>query len=317
MMNQRIVKVILMIIGVHISLSQVFAQQRIKKEEYIERYKNIAMQEMKRSGIPASITLAQGLIESGNGNSSLAVKANNHFGIKCHNWDKDKFYQDDDRKNECFRKYDCAEDSYRDHTDFLMNTSRYRFLFSYSSSDYKSWAHGLQKAGYATSRSYARDLIRTIEENQLYIFDTCTVDQSKTYKNITPAVEESYQVTIANRKIYERNRIKYIVVKEGDNLASLTKELDLFSWQLKKYNDLPDGYEPKPGEILYIQPKRWSAEKGNDFYIAKKGDTMHYISQLYGIKLNKLYIKNRMQPGTEPEEGQKIWLRSKKPKSAA
>lgn len=288
-------------------------QSRITKEEYIEKYKKIAVEEMKRSGIPASITLAQGMLESGNGNSTLARKANNHFGIKCHNWDGEKHYHDDDAKDECFRKYDSAEESYRDHTDFLMKTPRYRFLFEYRSDDYKSWAHGLQKAGYATSKTYASDLIRTIEENKLYIFDSG--DYTRKVNLNRKDSDEDFTISLKKRKIYERNRIKYIIAQEGDNLVSLTKELDLFSWQLRKYNDLPEGYEVRPGEILYIQPKRNRAEVGYDFHIVKEGETMHAISQLYGIKLRKLYRRNHMEPGTEPVVGQKLWLRKTMPRS--
>lgn len=288
-------------------------QSRITKEEYIEKYKKIAVEEMKRSGIPASITLAQGMLESGNGNSTLARKANNHFGIKCHNWDGEKHYHDDDAKDECFRKYDSAEESYRDHTDFLMKTPRYRFLFEYRSDDYKSWAHGLQKAGYATSKTYASDLIRTIEENKLYIFDSG--DYTRKVNLSRKDSDEDFTISLKKRKIYERNRIKYIIAQEGDNLVSLTKELDLFSWQLRKYNDLPEGYEVRPGEILYIQPKRNRAEVGYDFHFVKEGETMHAISQLYGIKLRKLYRRNHMEPGTEPVVGQKLWLRKTMPRS--
>ena len=290
------------------------AQTRMSKQDYIEKYKKIAIEEMKRSGIPASITLAQGIIESDCGNSTLARKANNHFGIKCHKWDGKKHYHDDDAKDECFRKYDSAEESYRDHTDFLMNTPRYRFLFDYPSDDYKSWAHGLQKAGYATSKSYARDLIRTIEENKLYIFDSGDYTRQVNLNNRKDS-DESFTITLKKRKIYERNRIKYIIVGEGDNLVSLTRELGLFSWELKRYNDLPDGYEVQPGEELYIQPKRNRPEAGYDFHYVKKGETMRSISQLYGIKLKKLYRRNHMEPGTEPVEGQKIWLRKTMPRS--
>ncbi len=291
-----------------------FSQKKISKEEYIERYKKISIEEMKRSGIPASITLAQGIIESAFGNSTLAREANNHFGIKCHNWDKETHYHDDDKKNECFRKYKNAEESYRDHTDFLVNTPRYRFLFQYRSDDYKQWAYGLQKAGYATSKTYAADLIRTIEENKLYIYDsgdyTRTISPSE-----TKTFSDAFEINIKKRKIYERNRIKYIIAEKGDNLSSLTKELDLFPWQLRKYNDLPENYEVKPGEILYIQPKRNRAEVGYDFHYVKKGETMRDISQLYGVKLKKLLKRNHLDPATEPVEGQKIWLRKNKPRS--
>jgi flagellum-specific peptidoglycan hydrolase FlgJ len=138
-------------------------KRKITRSEYIETYKGLAMTEMRRTGIPASITLAQGILESGNGNSTLAVKANNHFGIKCHDWNGPSIKQDDDRKNECFRKYRNPEKSYKDHSDFLTGRSRYAFLFDLKPDDYKAWARGLKKAGYATSSSYASALIKIIE----------------------------------------------------------------------------------------------------------------------------------------------------------
>jgi LysM repeat protein len=287
--------------------------QNISLEEYIEKYKKIAIEEMKRSGIRANITLAQGIVESSNGNSTLARKANNHFGIKCHKWNGKKFYQDDDEEDECFRKYNSPEESFRDHTDFLLSGSRYNFLFDFKSNDYKRWAKGLKKAGYATSRQYADDLIRTIKENELYRFDDEDYIKPPTKHLTTNHDNEYFTIDINRRKINELNRIKYIIIKAGDNLESLTKELDLFSWQLKKYNELPDKYVLVPGEKLFIQPKRWRAEIGNDFHFAKKNETMHSISQIYGIKINKLYRKNRMELGTEPFTGQKIWLRKRKP----
>ncbi|HEY9122775.1 MAG TPA: glucosaminidase domain-containing protein [Bacteroidales bacterium] len=290
--------------------------QKYSRQDYIQKYSPIAVEEMKRSGIPASITLAQGMVESGCGNSSLAREANNHFGIKCHKWQGKKYFQDDDAPNECFRKYSNAEESYRDHTDFLMNTSRYAFLFEYKSDDYKGWAHGLKKAGYATSPSYARDLIRTIEENELHRFDKGDYTYVPSVKNKPrmAASDENFVIDIKRRKIFTNNDVQYIVAEEGDNLISLTKEMDLFSWQLVKYNDLPADYHVTSGDRLYIQPKRWKAQFGNDFHIVAENETMHSISQLYGIKLKKLYYKNRMEIGSEPKIGQKIWLRKRMPK---
>jgi flagellum-specific peptidoglycan hydrolase FlgJ len=153
--------------------AQVFSQRakRVTPADYIKTYKDIAIEEMHRSGIPASITLSQGMLESENGNSSLATEGKNHFGIKCHNWNGKKIYQDDDAKNECFRRYNSVEDSYMDHTDFLMNQNRYAFLFSYSSTDYKNWASGLKKAGYATNPNYPQLLIKLIEDYNLYAYD--------------------------------------------------------------------------------------------------------------------------------------------------
>ena len=288
--------------------------QYCTKEKYIEKYKKIAVDEMKRSGIPASITLAQGMLESENGNSSLAVKANNHFGIKCHNnWDGKKMYQDDDRDNECFRKYPSGEDSYKDHTDFLMNTRRYCKLFEYKSNDYKNWAKGLKKAGYATSRTYAQDLIRIIEENELYRLDEGDFSRPAIVKPDKNYDDENFVVDIKRRKIYERNRIKYILVEEGDDLDKITKEMGMLSWELKRYNELSSDIKLEKGQVLYIQPKRRNAELGKDFHFVKEGETMYSISQLYGIKLAKLLRKNRMEQGQEPEVGQKIWLRKRKP----
>lgn len=293
----------------------IFSQEQITSGVYIERFKKIAIDEMKRSGIPASITLAQGMVESANGNSTLAKKSNNHFGIKCHKWNGKKVYHDDDDDDECFRKYESPEDSYRDHTDFLMNTNRYQFLFELRSDDYKKWAKGLKKAGYATNPRYADDLIKTIEQYNLHRFDNGDYRQTviKKTKRQNDNTDESIEIDIKRRKTLERNRIKYIVAEKGDNISSITKELGMLSWEIRKYNEIETDSDISAGEVVYLQPKRWRAEVGNDFHIVKNGETMHYISQLYGIKLRKLYRKNRMELGTEPEEGQKIWLRKRKP----
>jgi LysM repeat protein len=286
--------------------------QRMSQDEYINTYKKIAIEEMRRSGIPASITLAQGMLESENGNSGLARKSNNHFGIKCHkSWNGDKVYHDDDKNDECFRKYDSPEDSYKDHTNFLVNSKRYDFLFKKGSCDYEFWAKGLKKAGYATSRSYARDLIRVIEDNDLNQFDEGDC-RKKSIKGKKPKSDE-FEIELRKRKIYERNRIHYVLVEKGDDLEKITKELGLLSWELKKYNEMPEGTKIEPGQILYTQPKRWRAEVGKDFHMVQQNETMYSISQLYGIKLRKLYRKNRMEPGQEPQVGQKIWLRKRKP----
>lgn len=297
--------------------SRAFGIKKISKEDYINQYKQIAVSEMKRSGIPASITLAQGMLESDNGNSTLAVKANNHFGIKCHkNWDGKKIYQDDDRPNECFRQYTSAEESYKDHTDFIVSTNRYSDLFEIKSNDYKGWAQGLKKDGYATSPSYAKDLIKIIEENELYRLDEG--DFSRPLKKSVTSKKQSqndqdFYVDIKRRKVYERNRIKYIVVEQGDDLKKITKDMGLLTWELPRYNELPKDTSLTPGQVLYIQPKRCKAEVGNDYHVVTEGETLYSISQLYGIKLKKLYKKNRMAPGQQAEVGQKIWLRSKKP----
>jgi|WetSurMetagenome_2_1015567.scaffolds.fasta_scaffold05550_7 LysM repeat protein len=301
-------------------------------EEYINNYKDLAVREMKRTGIPASITLAQGMIESDFGNSTLAREGNNHFGIKCHNgWNGPTINHHDDKRNECFRRYSKPEESYYDHSDFLKSTSRYSFLFNIGSDDYKEWAKGLKKAGYATNPDYANMLIRTIEENKLWYFDhgynsasqppqtkvpskettfAQTMDQSE--KHGSPANENTAFVARVPR-VMENNRIQYIIVKEGESKAMLEKEFQLLKWELARYNELNNDFIPVPGQILYIQPKRERADPGNDFYNTVEGDTMYLISQKYGIKLKSLYEMNKMVEGSQPEAGKKIWLRSIKP----
>ncbi|MFP4619953.1 MAG: glucosaminidase domain-containing protein [Bacteroidales bacterium] len=289
-------------------------------QQYVNEYKDLAIQEMKRTGIPASITLAQGILESNYGNSRLATEGNNHFGIKCHSeWNGNKIYHDDDRRNECFRKYDDVYQSYKDHSRFLTSRKRYAFLFDYDPSDYKKWARGLKKAGYATSSTYASKLINLIERYELHQYDSNRSSGASASSSSDPSHlgdVDNYRISPGKHKVRMRNRVDYIKVKEGDTFKSLNEELNLLPWELKKYNELDDGDNLEPGQVLYLQPKRNKAEKGYDTHIVKEDETMYSISQLYGIKLDKLYEKNHMEKGEEPETGQKIWLRKKKPKDA-
>jgi len=321
----------------------------VPADEYINRYKDLAVKEMKRTGIPASITLAQGMIESDYGRSSLAREANNHFGIKCHNgWTGPTVRHDDDRKNDCFRKYSNPEESFYDHSDFLKTGSRYSFLFGLDNTNYKAWAHGLKKAGYATNPDYANMLIRNIEENNLFYFDKEYNQNNKTRQkkavieeqspvkkadsipvkktdsiidqkgdNTKPVTYKNDNVSISARvqRVKENNRIQYIIVRDGDTREKLENEFQLLRWELPKYNELSNNFELVPGQILYLQPKRDKAEQGKEYHNVSEGDTMYQISQLYGIKLKRLYELNRMTFGTEPEPGNKIWLRGNKPVS--
>ncbi len=284
--------------------------------DYIKTYKDIAIAEMHRSGIPASITLAQGMLESENGNSRLTIEGNNHFGIKCHDWKGKTIYHDDDAKKECFRKYTNSLESFKDHSDFLRTKSRYSFLFDYPSTDYKKWAHGLKKAGYATNPSYPQLLIKLIEENKLYSYDQeVFIDKpslSKPKKRSRPAEESDFTFKLASHELFERNRIQYIVVKDGDTFGKLASEMELMRFELPKYNDLSPDSSIKAGDILYIQPKRNRAARGNDTHIVKTGETMRYISQLFGVKLSRLYTLNGMEPSAQPSVGDTINLRKKK-----
>jgi LysM repeat protein len=301
--------------------------------DYIEKYKGLAVSEMKRTGVPASITLAQGLIESGMGKGTLAVEANNHFGIKCHDdWDGPTVRHDDDRRNECFRKYKTPAESFRDHSDFLRKTPRYSFLFDLQTTDYKGWAKGLRKAGYATNPDYANMLIERIEKYGLNRFDKPGALASEEVRKEKPvdSVDTGKQDTADTRpplqtngpvisyctlseRIQENNRIQYIVARQNDTREKIEKELNLLKWELPKYNELENDFSVSPGQLLYLQPKRDKAEAGKEIHVVKEGETMYQISQIYGIKIRKLYMMNRMEEGSQPGIGQKLWLRSLKP----
>jgi LysM repeat protein len=297
------------------AISTLQAQNRLTAQEYIQKYSQIAITEMKRYGIPASITLAQGMLESDNGNSTLARKANNHFGIKCHkDWNGSTYYHDDDHPNECFRKYNNAEQSYVDHSEFLSTHQRYAFLFEYGSSDYKKWAHGLKKAGYATNKQYAEILIRIIEENELHRFDDGSYNKempvAKRPKG-KPDDFDNMEVDPFGNDIKQENRINYIVVRSGDTFNSIAERYGMRAWQLYKYNELPENVQLTAGQRIYLQPKRRKADVKFKFHTVQEGENMWAVSQLYGIKLKRLYQLNRMQPGTEPEPGQQLSLRRK------
>lgn len=298
---------------------------RLTVADYIGKYKDIAIRKMKEHNIPASITLAQGLLESGNGNSELALKANNHFGIKCHEtWSGPVFHMDDDEANECFRKYSNPEESFEDHSLFLMTRSRYAFLFQYEVTDYQSWAHGLKKAGYATNPNYARLLIKLIEENKLYEFDRGG--------DIKPYVEPEFDITklpIEYKKMGEQdvvdvidlgkfqrqvslnNGVKYIIARKGDSFESIARDLGVMPWQIIRYNELKKNEKLSSGQIIYLQPKRRKAS--TEYHVVKAGESLYTISQLYGVKTKHLLKKNRMKEGMHIYPGQRLWLRKIKP----
>lgn len=280
--------------------------QRMSNQEYIELYKDIAMQEMRAYKIPASITLAQGILESGSGNSRLSKEGNNHFGIKCKkNWTGQTIIEDDDEKNECFRAYSYAHESYKDHSLFLVENTRYAFLFEYSILDYKSWAEGLRKAGYATNQRYPELLIGIIERNNLARFDTMV------FYGIEGNIPEQI-----NRNTYKANiqivdnGIPLTVSKPGQTAQNVADENNMRAWQIYKYNDLPKGTKIEAGTVLYLKPKRNKAAV--EEHKVQEGESMWEISQKYGIKLKKLYQKNKMQPGTEILPGQTVQMRKKR-----
>lgn len=301
----------ILILMSYISADLPAQQNKLTRKEYIAKYQDIAIKEMARTGIPASIKIAQGILESNNGNSRLATKANNHFGIKCHDWDGRKIRHDDDASRECFRKYSSVEESYHDHSDFLTSKSRYAKLFELASTDYRQWAIGLRKAGYATSPTYADALIKIIEENKLYLLDQgVEISDKKDYTEQKPK-RVLVDKQRSSREVFENNRVKYIIAKSSDTYSSLTEELEMLPWQLAKYNELPQNFNLTEGQIIYIQPKRVNSDPRSTVHVVAEGETMYLISQKYAIRLDKLYSRNLMKPGTEPETGIKLLLRGK------
>ena len=301
-------KILVFLLFCHVNLPDIQAQG-LSRMDYIEKYKDLAIKEMKRTGIPASITLAQGLLESDDGNSRLAGKANNHFGIKCHNdWDGGKIYHNDDKRRECFRKYGSVYESYKDHSDFLKNYSRYKFLFDLKPTDYKGWAYGLQKAGYATNRKYAKRLIHIIEEYELYQYDDLSKPKKKRDKSRDSKRVDENEIQI-DREIFTVNNTNYIIAKEGDTYTGLALKCHMMVWEIYKYNGLPKDANLVNGQIIYIQPKRNKAEKGFETHEVQEGETMYTISQKYAVKLKKLYKRNNLLPGFRLDKGQIIKLR--------
>ena len=293
--------------------------KKFTKKDYFDKYSPLAVREMKRFGIPASITLAQGSLESENGNSTLATKGNNHFGIKCHkDWTGDKMYKDDDAKNECFRVYKTAEDSYDDHSDFLKNRQRYAALFKLDPTDYKAWAQGLKDAGYATNPQYPQLLIKLIEENKLYEYDNgAALAKGKHHKkvdlsNLAPPPVlidiDSFTISLPERKIKINNRVKYIISKKGDTYKSLAREFDLMRWQIVKFNDVSRNSDLKPNQVVYIKHKKRNAEKKYIVHIAKKGETLQSISQTYGVKLKRILKLNGMKEVQAIDSGDQIYV---------
>ena len=317
------------------------------QEKYIERYSVIAVSEMYRSGVPASITLAQGLLESGYGCSELALKSNNHFGIKCHNgWQGGKVYHDDDAKGECFRKYEAPEESYRDHSDFLRYRDRYKFLFDYKITDYKAWAYGLKKAGYATDPAYPAKLIKLIEDYRLYDYDTKPSDygqEVKAQENVKtshkpqpshkPQHKESAPKVIPQspnqleqvkvytgkkreefrfsltRQMYACNSVPFVYSVEGETYKSIAESNNLFVKELLKFNDLKSEDALMPGTMVYLQNKKKMAEKGLDMHVIEAGETLRGIAQRYGVKLKSLIKLNAIENEDLIREGDILRLR--------
>lgn len=266
-----------------------------KYQAYIDKYKDLAISEMLKYNIPASITLAQGLLESGAGTSELTRKGNNHFGIKCHDWIGATTYHDDDEEQECFRAYRDAYESYEDHSKFLARQPRYKRLFSLKRTDYKGWAHGLKSCGYATNPNYAKKLIGIIELYKLHQFDNAKkfdkfmVERSEV-KNISPDIK------LHPIHIYNKNY--YLNARQGDTFKSIAKEVGISYRKLAKYNERDKNDKLIAGEIIYLKKKQKKADKvyKNRPHRVKTGESMYSIAQYYGIRLSSLYKMNKLSP---------------------
>lgn len=309
---------------------------------YVERYKDIAVREMHRTGIPASIKLAQAILESGIGKSDLARQANNHFGIKCGgDWSGRTFEKKDDDRNalgmlvkSCFRAYDDPEQSFRDHSDFLTmpsKASRYGFLFDLDRLDYKGWAHGLKKAGYATNPKYPDLLIGVIEENFLHQYDFFTLDDLADAPVVVrddapvPPVDEALPPVTPDDELKDEvqptveeavtlvNDVRVLQVRAGETLAQLAKRGDIGLERLLEYNEAPADWRPEAGALVFLQPKRNSYRGRTNHHTVAEGETMYSISQQYGMKLERLCRRNLIEVGQEPKAGEIVFLRGKRP----
>jgi LysM repeat protein len=276
------------------------------KQEYIDKWRNIAIQQMIEYKIPASITLAQAILESGTGTSPLAIKGNNHFGIKCHGWEGDKMYHDDDAKGECFRVYSAADYSFVDHSEFLKNRSRYAELFTYEVTDYQSWAKGLKKAGYATNPKYAEMLIGLIEEFNLSDFDASILPpRSKEDGRSRNKYSRSHAIQIQNEKS------KYVVVQKGDTYFRLAEEFGMSMWELRKYNDFGARKDVlEEGDYVYILPKRSRGHDQKYYTVSKGNENLPFVSQKTGVKYKSLSRMNKyLDTETNLKVGTKVRLR--------
>jgi LysM repeat protein len=273
-----------------------WGQQKISIDEYIASWKYVAVKQMEEHGIPASIILAQGILESGFGNSKLAREGNNHFGIKCHDWDGEFIFKDDDKKNECFRKYKNAMASYEDHSLFLTTRNRYASLFELKRTDYKSWAKGLKKAGYATNPKYPRLLIDLIEKNKLYKFDQM---QSVDLAPLMVQQEESQETVPsekAKREVMYNKRLKYIVAKKGDTFYQIAEDLDMTIRQLNRYNDFPKTKDHLvEGDIVYIMPKKRKANRAMRSVKMNEEQQAWEVSQKQGVRLSSVLDLNNLE----------------------
>ena len=278
-----------------------------KYQQYIDQYKDIAIEQMMRWKVPASITLAQGIFESGAGQSELARKGNNHFGIKCHGWGGATVYQDDDQRNECFRAYASPFESFEDHSHFLATGQRYKQLFALKQTDYKGWAHGLKAAGYATNPQYAQKLIDLIQLYKLYEYD-----KEKDYDKYMVQHTKNHNVgglPLHPIKIYNKNY--YIIARQGDTFHLIGQEIGISYRKIASYNERDKNDPIEEGEVIWLKKKQKKAPKEykNRHHYVRSGESMYTIAQKYGIRLKSLYKMNHLAPDYDLHVGDELRLR--------
>ena len=290
-------------------LCSIVNAQNITPENYIDMYKTIAISEMKRSGIPASITLSQGILETQSGNSDLVKRSNNHFGIKCKkSWTGESVKHTDDALNECFRKYSGAEDSFKDHSDYLKATARYAALFQLEASDYKGWAHGLKKAGYATNPRYPQILISNIEKYNLQKYDQDATDETG---DLAATMQAEFPLQISVEEALEGktnlNGLKSIFIVKGTSTGAIAAKANMPLTKLLEYNDLSSAGVVNEDQWLYFEPK--AKEGKREYYTAMQKQSLYEISQINGVQLNSLMQYNGMKGTQTVRRGDKIRLR--------
>lgn len=288
-------------------------------EDYVRRHYKEAVRQMNRHSIPASITMAQGLVETGAGKSSLAKDFNNHFGIKCHSsWRGKRTYKTDDAPNECFRHYNSWQESYEDHSLFLKG-KRYARLFELRSDDYRGWARGLQLAGYATNKGYANKLIQVIETYELYAFDSGSLplwmkgggtssSSHQARAKVVPQQKGQKKDSFA-RRVYLSYGLHYVLADAGDTFERVSAETGVPVHRLALYNDAPEDLRLQEGDVIYLDRKHRTATEPYRSHTVQIGDSMHSISQRYGLRLERLYELNNKDEEYIPVEGDVLLLR--------
>ncbi|HEU4903269.1 MAG TPA: glucosaminidase domain-containing protein [Flavisolibacter sp.] len=304
-----------------------FAQSKTQIEAYIEKFKDIAMAEMARTGVPAAITLAQGIHETGAGTSDLVLKSNNHFGIKCKTeWEGEKVYHDDDARGECFRKYDDPFVSYKDHSDFLRNRPYYASLFKLDPTDFEGWAFGLKKAGYATNPKYPQILIKLIRDYNLQDYTLIVLGKKERNENeptwTKAATDDGQIITAKNTQaatprpaypagVFTINDTKVVFITKGTSYLKVAEEQDISLGRLLEFNDLQDGDVAKEDGLLFLQRKR--KHGANETHVVAAGETLYQIAQAEGIRLQSLLQYNFLTANVQVQAGEKLYLKEKAP----